>query len=299
MAGVTAAWELSRPGWRSGSTSITAVPARLAARRQGASTRAPTAGSSSTGSTCGSATTTTPSASCGSATPSSTGRGPIPPARSGPGATRSCRPPTSACSSTGGVSRLVGGPVPDERPRAGRRRARTPTSAASYASGGPRLAADLLRSARATPGSAGRRPASTSSRPSLRGIGADGLLAAGRRLRRASTTRTSGTGCGRHGAQTATVDGGLVRGMYDLVFAYRDGDRSEPGVRCRARRVPRPAHVPRLQGRHLLEDDRGHGRRRLRADAPGARASRRRACATSTGSTRCGSRRRRQCRRSS
>jgi uncharacterized protein with NAD-binding domain and iron-sulfur cluster len=32
----------------------------------------------------------------------------------------------------------------------------------------------------------------------------------------------------RHGAQPATVDGGLVRGMYDLVFGYRDGDKAQP-----------------------------------------------------------------------
>ena len=32
----------------------------------------------------------------------------------------------------------------------------------------------------------------------------------------------------RHGAADVTVEGGLVRAMYDLVFAYRDGDRSQP-----------------------------------------------------------------------
>jgi uncharacterized protein with NAD-binding domain and iron-sulfur cluster len=31
-----------------------------------------------------------------------------------------------------------------------------------------------------------------------------------------------------HGAEAATVDCGLVRGMYDLVFGYRDGDHSRP-----------------------------------------------------------------------
>ena len=32
----------------------------------------------------------------------------------------------------------------------------------------------------------------------------------------------------RHGARPQTLDSALVRGMYDLVFAYRDGDRAQP-----------------------------------------------------------------------
>lgn len=32
----------------------------------------------------------------------------------------------------------------------------------------------------------------------------------------------------RHGAGDETIDGGLVRGMYDLVFGYRDGDHQRP-----------------------------------------------------------------------
>lgn len=32
----------------------------------------------------------------------------------------------------------------------------------------------------------------------------------------------------RHGARPATLESALVRGMYDLVFAYRDGDRTQP-----------------------------------------------------------------------
>ncbi len=32
----------------------------------------------------------------------------------------------------------------------------------------------------------------------------------------------------RHGASCATVDGGIVRGMYDLVFGYRAGDKAHP-----------------------------------------------------------------------
>ncbi len=33
-----------------------------------------------------------------------------------------------------------------------------------------------------------------------------------------------------HGARRITTDGGLLRGIYDLVFAYRDGDPSRPGL---------------------------------------------------------------------
>jgi uncharacterized protein with NAD-binding domain and iron-sulfur cluster len=32
----------------------------------------------------------------------------------------------------------------------------------------------------------------------------------------------------RHGARSDTVDGGIVRGMYDLVFGYRDGEKATP-----------------------------------------------------------------------
>lgn len=32
----------------------------------------------------------------------------------------------------------------------------------------------------------------------------------------------------RHGADAFTLESGLIRGMYDLVFAYRDGDRTHP-----------------------------------------------------------------------
>jgi uncharacterized protein with NAD-binding domain and iron-sulfur cluster len=33
-----------------------------------------------------------------------------------------------------------------------------------------------------------------------------------------------------HGARQTTLDGGLLRGIYDLVFAYRDGDRTRPSL---------------------------------------------------------------------
>ena len=62
----------------------------------------------------------------------------------------------------------------------------------------------------------------------------------------------------RHGAADVTVEGGLVRAMYDLVFAYRGGDRSQPAFPAELS-VPRHPHVPRLQGSALLEVAAGMG----------------------------------------
>jgi uncharacterized protein with NAD-binding domain and iron-sulfur cluster len=91
---------------------------------------------------------------------------------------------------------------------------------------GVALAADMLRSAE------GRMTARAATAVDLlvtvlRGISTDGLL-----------HKPGGFGrvddedfrewLRRHGARTATVEGGLVRGMYDLVFGYRDGDRGKP-----------------------------------------------------------------------
>jgi uncharacterized protein with NAD-binding domain and iron-sulfur cluster len=88
------------------------------------------------------------------------------------------------------------------------------------------LAQDMARSAR------GRTAARVQTGVDLattvvRGIVADGLL-----------QRPGGFGrvddedfrawLRRHGAQRATVDGGIVRGMYDLVFGYRGGDKARP-----------------------------------------------------------------------
>ena len=72
VAGMTAAMELSRPGWQQRYESITRLPARLAARRQGRQrARRRTSASRSTACTSGSASTTTPSGCCASATTSS------------------------------------------------------------------------------------------------------------------------------------------------------------------------------------------------------------------------------------
>ena len=92
---------------------------------------------------------------------------------------------------------------------------------------GAGLVADLLRSSRGRP-SARVSTAADLVSTVLRGVSADGLLRAG------------GPGFGaidhldfrewlrEHGAAPATIDGGLVRGMYDLVFAYEAGDRRRP-----------------------------------------------------------------------
>jgi uncharacterized protein with NAD-binding domain and iron-sulfur cluster len=61
----------------------------------------------------------------------------------------------------------------------------------------------------------------------LRGISADGLLRAEGGFGRVDDEDFRAW-LRRHGARPATVDGGLVRAMYDLVFGYRDGDRSRP-----------------------------------------------------------------------
>ena len=79
MAGVTAAWRLSEPGWEREFESITIYQRgfRLGGKGRQQPRRA-RARSKSTGSTCGSATTTTRSGCCASATRSWTGRPPIP-----------------------------------------------------------------------------------------------------------------------------------------------------------------------------------------------------------------------------
>ncbi len=88
------------------------------------------------------------------------------------------------------------------------------------------LAVDMLRSGR------GRRTARTGTATDLlatvlRGVAADGLLRAPGGFGRADDEDFRAW-LRRHGAAPATVDGGLVRGMYDLVFGYEDGDRRRP-----------------------------------------------------------------------
>ena len=43
-----------------------------------------------------------------------------------------------------------------------------------------------------------------------------------------STTRTTATGWRGHGADAETLESPLIRGLYDLVFAYEDGDPQRP-----------------------------------------------------------------------
>jgi uncharacterized protein with NAD-binding domain and iron-sulfur cluster len=90
---------------------------------------------------------------------------------------------------------------------------------------GAQLAADLLRSARANPRvriDTGVDLVTTV----LRGASADGLMRPGGGGFASIDHLDFRAWLRAHGAAEATVEGGLVRGMYDLVFAYRDGDRS-------------------------------------------------------------------------
>lgn len=91
---------------------------------------------------------------------------------------------------------------------------------------GAGLATDLLRSARANPAvrvDTGVDLVTTV----LRGVSADGLLRPGGGGFAAIDHLDFRAWLRTHGAKPATVEGGLVRGMYDLVFAYRDGARTD------------------------------------------------------------------------
>src|SRR5690606_20320739 len=57
----------------------------------------------------------------------------------------------------------------------------------------------------------------------VRGLVADGVLTDRRRLRRLDDEDFLAW-ITRHGAAPAAVDGAFLRGMYDLVLAYEDGD---------------------------------------------------------------------------
>lgn len=88
------------------------------------------------------------------------------------------------------------------------------------------LALDMVRSAR------GRLSARTGTAADLlgtvlRGVAADGLLQAPGGFERVDDEDFR-SWLRRHGGSPATVEGGLVRGMYDLVFGYEDGDRRRP-----------------------------------------------------------------------
>ena len=92
---------------------------------------------------------------------------------------------------------------------------------------GAQLAADLLRSSRANP----RVRIDTAIdlvTTVLRGASADGLMRPGSGGFASIDHLDFRAWLRAHGAKESTIDGGLVRGMYDLVFAYRDGDRAHP-----------------------------------------------------------------------
>jgi uncharacterized protein with NAD-binding domain and iron-sulfur cluster len=61
----------------------------------------------------------------------------------------------------------------------------------------------------------------------VRGVVADGLLGSDRGFG-AVDDEDFRDWLSRHGARPSTCDSGLVRGMYDLVFAYEDGDPGRP-----------------------------------------------------------------------
>ena len=110
MAGLAAAWELSRPEHRDAID----VGDRVRARARASAAREPAAAASTgasrnTGCTSGSATTTTPSGWSARSTTSSTVRAPTRTARSGRGATPS-GPPTCRCRATGTGRRCLDGP---------------------------------------------------------------------------------------------------------------------------------------------------------------------------------------------
>ena len=69
-----------------------------------------------------------------------------------------------------------------------------------------------------------------------------------------------------------------MRGMYDLVFAYEDGDPERPRFSAGLGLFLADEVLLRLQGRDLLEVARGHGRRGVRAALRGA--ARRAECAS-------------------
>ena len=89
MAGLSAAWRLSEPGWRDRFESITVYQRGWRLGRQGRlQPRGRTAGSKNMACTSGSVPTRTRSRCCGSATPNSTGRTTDPRSRSARGTRR-------------------------------------------------------------------------------------------------------------------------------------------------------------------------------------------------------------------
>jgi uncharacterized protein with NAD-binding domain and iron-sulfur cluster len=110
-------------------------------------------------------------------------------------------------------------------------------TAASFAAVGPfaASASDVLRSLTATFADALRGDAAARRTwhlvdlvvANLRGMLVDGLLAGPDRLSSIDHLDYR-EWLRRHGADEETIDSPIVRGMYDLVFAFEDGDRSRP-----------------------------------------------------------------------
>ena len=69
-----------------------------------------------------------------------------------------------------------------------------------------------------------------------------------------------------NGASENSLDSPFIRGAYDLVFAYEDGDYRAPATRGRSCAARRVADAVQLARRDLLEDACGHGRYSLCAD---------------------------------
>ncbi len=108
----------------------------------------------------------------------------------------------------------------------------------------------------------------------IRGILADNLVTDPRGFR-AINDEDYNAWLLRHGAHPDVLDFALVRGLYDLVFAYEDADPQRPFFRCGASDLPDRAGAFSVQRRNLLEDDRWDGRHRGRAALSGAAAARR------------------------
>ena len=84
-----------------------------------------------------------------------------------------------------------------------------------------------------------------------------------------STTSITATWLMQHGATKTSVNSRFITGIYDLVFAYRDGDRQQPAARRRCRVAWRAAHVLHVSRIDVLAHALRHGRRRVRAAVQG------------------------------
>ena len=105
-------------------------------------------------------------------------------------------------------------------------------------------------------------------------------------LRRASTTSTTGSGWPGTAPPPDTLDSPIVRGMYDLTFAYEGGDRARPALRGRPRVSSSPAACCSTSRASIFwRMQAGMGEVVFAPDLPGARPPRAWSSASSTGST--------------